>query len=62
MGASENRHRGSKKNISRRQADAVVTILKYHRINQPIPDGWRAVTPVTMSHHSRYSILIEKWR
>ena len=37
-----------------------VETLQYHSIKKPVPKGWRVVKPVVQSHHSRYSILIEK--
>lgn len=35
-------------------------LTKWWPKNKPIPDGWRLIVPQRISHHSQWSVLIEK--
>jgi len=56
-------HRGSRTNHSAGRSGSAstlrLTVLRWHPRDEPVPAGWR-VAEQMVTHHHRYSILIEQ--
>jgi hypothetical protein len=50
--------RSASASTQRRIAPAVV-VVAWHRVGEPIPDGWR-VAAQRVTHHHRHAFLIEQ--